>query len=135
METDTCKSKIQINGYFVYTRRKRNHHRDSDNEEPKRLKIDENADAVKNDAVKWTSKRQRRPSFKVKVDSGEDVSGAAKLAAEKSVAIEKNETVCEKWLTMKELFDTGFLDGVPVVYVGCKKQVKFLLHFISFFKF
>lgn len=121
METDTCKSKIQINGYFVYTRRKRNHHRDFDNEEPKRLKIDENADAVKNDVVKWTSKRQRRPSFKVKVDSGEDVSAAAKLAAE-SVKIEKNETVGEKWLTMKELFDTGFLDGVPVVYVGCKKE-------------
>ncbi|AES66076.2 hypothetical protein MtrunA17_Chr2g0309061 [Medicago truncatula] len=64
----------------------------------------------------WTSKRQRHPLFKVKVDSDEDVSAAAKLAAE-SVKIEKNEMIGEKWLTMKELFYTDFLDGVLVVYV------------------
>jgi hypothetical protein len=52
----------------------------------------------------------------VQVYSSEDVSAAAKLAVE-SVKIEKNETVGEKWLTMKELFDTGFLDDVPVVYI------------------
>ncbi|AET05303.1 hypothetical protein MtrunA17_Chr8g0390741 [Medicago truncatula] len=64
----------------------------------------------------WTSKRQQQPSFKVKVDSDEDVSAAAKLSAE-TVKIEKNEMVGEKWLTMKVLIYTDFLDGVLVVYV------------------
>lgn len=140
---DTCKMQQQrrgelVNGYFVYTRRKRTRH--SENDEAKRLKT-ENAgikvenrvlfqkggsdEAVQNDVVLWTSKRQRRPSFKLKVES-EDASAASAISTAsvekaKAKAKAKNVVVNSKPLTCKELFDTGFLDGVPVVYVGCKK--------------
>lgn len=138
-----------MNGYVVYTRRKRiNHH--SENEEFKRLKTEENvqvkvetvsAEAVRNDVVLWTSKRQRKPSYKMKVESEQDASAvnvAVRVAKENTNT--KSIVVNKKPMTVKELFDTGLLDGVPVVYVGCKKQVIFFfLHFFhlhfSFFHF
>jgi hypothetical protein len=115
-----------VNGYFVYTRRKRIEH-DSDNEKAKRLRTEENeqvkvkiGEAVKNDVVLWTSKRQRKPSFKLKVESEDDGSGD-KVAA-RVVNTKKSVAFNEKLMSVKELFDTGLLDGVPVVYVGCKKE-------------
>lgn len=122
-----------MNGYFVYTRRKRIEHH-SDNEIVKRLRTQENEQvkaeidsgvAEKNAVVLWTSKRQRRPSFKLKADSQEDAS------ADKATAVLNTKSVVanEKLMTVKELFDTGLLDGVPVVYVGCKKEVSvFFIH-------
>ncbi|KAK2453815.1 RNA-binding protein [Trifolium repens] len=88
-----------VNGYFVYTRRKRIEH-DSDNEKAKRLKtegkeqvkvkIDE---AVNNDVVLlWTSKRKRRPSFK-------DGSGD-KVAAARVVNNEEERCVCSMVLLL-----------------------------------
>jgi len=134
MKTDTCKSKIQINGYFVYTRWKRNHHRDSDNEEPKRLKNDENADVVKNDVVKWTSKRQWRPSFKVKVDSGEDVSAAAKLAAERTKQLVRSGWTWRSFLILIFmmvflLFMSCFLRSL-IFFVGLFLQIPFWVFFL-----
>ncbi|PNX54539.1 hypothetical protein L195_g048159, partial [Trifolium pratense] len=134
LETDTFKMQQQrrrgqlvVNGYFVYTRRKRIEH-DSDNEKAKRLKTDENeqvkvkiGEEVKNDVVLWTSKRQRRPSFKLQVESEDD--GSADKVAARVVNTKKSvASFSEKLLSVKELFDTGLLDGVPVVYVGCKKE-------------
>lgn len=151
-ENNTCKMQQQqrrgelVNGYFVYTRRKRTPH--SENEEAKRLKTDnaeikvENRvlfekggsdEAVQNDVVLWTSKRQRRPSFKLKVES-EDASAASAISTasvEKAKAKAKKVVVNSKPLTCKELFDTGFLDGVPVVYVGCKKVSSSFISLIS----
>jgi hypothetical protein len=141
LETDTFKMQQQrrrmqlvVNGYFVYTQRKRIEH-DSDNEKAKRLRTEENeqvkvkiGEAVKNDVVLWTSKRQRKPSFKLKVESEDDGSGD-KVAA-RVVNTKKSVAFNEKLMSVKELFDTGLLDGVPVVYVGCKKEVSFF--FISF---
>ncbi|XP_045808340.1 increased DNA methylation 1-like [Trifolium pratense] len=134
LETDTFKMQQQrrrgqlvVNGYFVYTRRKRIEH-DSDNEKAKRLKTDENeqvkvkiGEEVKNDVVLWTSKRQRRPSFKLQVESEDD--GSADKVVARVVNTKKSvASFSEKLLSVKELFDTGLLDGVPVVYVGCKKE-------------
>ncbi|XP_073223686.1 uncharacterized protein [Cicer arietinum] len=125
------RGELVVNGYVVYTRRKRiNHH--SENEEFKRLKTEENvqvkvetvsAEAVRNDVVLWTSKRQRKPSYKMKVESEQDASAvnvAVRVAKENTNT--KSIVVNKKPMTVKELFDTGLLDGVPVVYVGCKKQ-------------
>ncbi|CAI8602516.1 unnamed protein product [Vicia faba] len=122
------RGELVVNGYFVYTRRKRIEHH-SDNEIVKRLRTEENEEAKaeidsgvaekNNTVVLWTSKRQRRPSFKLKVDSQEDNTSADKAAA---VCSTKSVVANEKLMTVKELFDTGLLDGVPVVYVGCKKE-------------
>jgi hypothetical protein len=83
-----------VNGYFVYTRRKRIE-LDSNNEKAKRLKTEGNEqvkvkidEAVKNDVVLWTSKRQRRPSFKLKDGSGD------KVAAARVVNNEEERCVC-----------------------------------------
>ncbi|GAU41927.1 hypothetical protein TSUD_25680, partial [Trifolium subterraneum] len=126
MQQQRRRGQLVVNGYFVYTRRKRIEH-DSDNETAKRLKTDENeqvkvkiGEAVKNDVVLWTSKRQRRPSFKLKVESEDD--GSADKVVARVVNTKKSVAFNEKLLSVKELFDTGLLDGVPVVYVGCKKE-------------
>jgi hypothetical protein len=64
----------------------------------------------------------------LKNESEDDRSGD-KVAA-RVVNTKKSVAFNEKLMSVKELFDTGLLDGVPVVYVGCKKEVSFF--FISF---
>ncbi|KAK2384062.1 increased DNA methylation [Trifolium repens] len=114
LETDTFKmqqqrrrSQFVVNGYFVYTRQKRIEH-DSDNEKVKRLRTEENeqvkvtiGEAVKNDVVLWTSKRQRRPSFKLKVESEDDGSGDKVVAC--VVNTKKSVAFNEKLMSVKEL--------------------------------
>jgi hypothetical protein len=94
MQQQRRRGQLVVNGYFVYTRRKRIEH-DSDNEKAKRLKTEGNElvkvkidKAVKNDVVLCTSKRQRRPSFMLKDGSGD------KVAAARVVNNEEERCVC-----------------------------------------
>ncbi|KAJ1377332.1 hypothetical protein SESBI_49026, partial [Sesbania bispinosa] len=104
-----------VNGYIVYTRRKRNLH--SENEKAKRLKTCDNAGvkvesrvlveeaAVWNGAVFGNFKRHRRSALKKPKVESEDA------AADKSDLELKipNEIIMvnKKPMTVKELFDTG----------------------------
>ncbi|KAJ1419462.1 Zinc finger, PHD-type [Sesbania bispinosa] len=131
-DNDSCKRRGEgkvVNGYIVYTRRKRNLH--SENEKAKRLKTCDNAGvkvesrvlveeaAVLNDAVFGNFKRHRRSALKKPKVESEDAA-ADKSDLELKIP-NKIIMVNKKPMTVKELFDTGLLDGIPVVYVGCKK--------------
>ncbi|KAK7345466.1 hypothetical protein VNO77_16070 [Canavalia gladiata] len=126
-ENDSPKTQQpRVNGYIVYTRRKRTLH--SDNETAKRLKTCQEdvsnveikvESHVTNDVVLGNFKRHRRSVLKPKVESVDGVANAKskfELKTSKKIIV-----VNKKPMTVKELFDTGLLDGVPVVYVGCKK--------------
>lgn len=143
---DTFKQKQQqrrvemVNGYIVYTRRRKRTPHSENEKAAKRLKTceggtdnDDNAqvkvensvllvsdEVVRNDdAVSGTLiKRHRRPSLKLKFDSEDADADNAAVSATARVA---NAKSIKKPVTVKELFDTGLLDGVPVVYLGCKK--------------
>ncbi|KAK7392515.1 hypothetical protein VNO78_20957 [Psophocarpus tetragonolobus] len=98
MDSEYHSSKPRFNGYLVYTRRKRTLH--SDNAAPKRLKTSHPHDVV-----------FKRPK------SQDAASHQLTLPDTKKIIV-----VNKKPVTVKELFETGLLDGVPVVYVGCKKD-------------
>ncbi|XP_027365293.1 uncharacterized protein LOC113872165 [Abrus precatorius] len=84
-QNDGSKTQPQrVNGYIVYTRRKR-------------LKTKCESQVHENDAV-------------ANADSKLELKTSKKIIL-----------VNKKPMTVKELFHTGLLDGVPVVYVGCKK--------------
>ncbi|XP_057424121.1 increased DNA methylation 1-like isoform X2 [Lotus japonicus] len=118
-----------VNGYVVYTRRGKRTVR-SENEEAggnAAVKAEEgggSGEAVLNDLVCGRLKRHRRSTFK-KAEAEAEVEAEAAAAAadggDGGGVIAKREMEL-KVSTVKELFDTGLLDGVPVVYVGCKKD-------------
>lgn len=69
------------------------------------------------------------------MESREDPNSAEELTeTELNTPQKKIVVVSKKPVTVKELFETGLLEGVPVVYVGCKK-VHFCtaLHFLLFY--
>ncbi|KAK7277450.1 hypothetical protein RJT34_22463 [Clitoria ternatea] len=109
-QNDTAKTPLlRVNGFVVYTRRKRTLH--SDNDKAKRLKTSE---PDRNAEIKDESQ-----AFQKEPPPNDVVFGASKPEAESE--LKKVIVVNKKPMTVKELFDTGLLDGVPVVYVGCKK--------------
>ncbi|XP_061337691.1 uncharacterized protein LOC133284642 [Gastrolobium bilobum] len=83
-------------------------------------------EAVRNDVVFRTFGRDTRSALKPKVESESEDANVKALTSEKSKLelkmSKKVIVVNKKPVTVKELFETGLLDGVPVVYVGCKKD-------------
>ncbi|RDX93310.1 Increased DNA methylation 1, partial [Mucuna pruriens] len=108
----------RVNGYLVYTRRKRILH--SDNDPAKRLKTGHNAE------IKVESESQVPHDVvfgALKVESEDSVSANAEELTKVELKTSKKIIVVNKKpVTVKELFHTGLLDGVPVVYIGCKKD-------------
>lgn len=145
-----------VNGYIVYARRKRSRHTVENEEESKKLRTcGEGAEVVgikaeesdgggvfgdggsgevveevpvRNDVVLWRLRRNRKPTWKTEVAEGEGEEKALVLKTKS----EKVVVVNRRPMNVKELFDTGLLDGVPVVYMGCKKVRHFYFHFISY---
>lgn len=124
-----------VNGYIVYTRRKWNLR--SENGNAKRLKGSEDVERgsgnveieVKNGGVfgeNSGSENMVEIEVKGEVVTNDVVIRTFKVESENGDNMKKVLVVDKKPVTVKELFDTGLLDGVPVVYVGCKK-VRFLL--------
>lgn len=115
----------RVKGFLVYTRRKRSLH--STNDAVKRLKTEE---------IKTEESHHEDSVFKLpKMESREDPNSAEELTeTELNTPQKKIVVVSKKPVTVKELFETGLLEGVPVVYVGCKK-VHFCtaLHFLLFY--
>ncbi|BAT96047.1 hypothetical protein VIGAN_08291700 [Vigna angularis var. angularis] len=103
----------RVKGFLVYTRRKRSLH--SANDAAKRLKTEE---------IKTEESHDEDSVFKLpRVDSREDPNSAEELIkTELNTPQKKIVVVSKKPVTVKELFETGLLEGVPVVYVGCKKD-------------
>jgi len=103
----------RVNGFLVYTRRKRP--LNSANDAVKRLKTEE---------IKTEDSRREGPLFNLsEVESPNDPNSAQELTktTELNTPQQKKIVVVKKPVTVKELFETGLLEGVPVVYVGCKK--------------
>ncbi|CAJ1968827.1 unnamed protein product, partial [Sphenostylis stenocarpa] len=102
---------VRINGFLVYTRRKRSLH--SANDAAKRLKTEEIKSEAALDAV-----------FKLPKVESQDGAIFAEKDLTKAELNTKKEIVMvnKKPVTVKELFETGLLEGIPVVYVGCKKD-------------
>lgn len=177
-----------VDGYIVYTRRKkaRNSCHDDDddsceNQKLKRLKtssveignvgdrvetrvsssvVNSNNDSVQKEGggnvvgkpLKWYSRSKTRFLDKVasvsescqtenenaKSDDGKvkEESELSALTAPRSkmeLKMSKKIVINKKPMTVKELFDTGLLDGVPVVYVGAKKTLVSILKYIYLF--
>ncbi|XP_014514224.1 uncharacterized protein LOC106772366 [Vigna radiata var. radiata] len=103
----------RVKGFLVYTRRKRSLH--STNDAVKRLKTEE---------IKTEESHHEDSVFKLpKMESREDPNSAEELTeTELNTPQKKIVVVSKKPVTVKELFETGLLEGVPVVYVGCKKD-------------
>ncbi|TKY62074.1 Increased DNA methylation 1 [Spatholobus suberectus] len=150
--TDQPRKVSVVNGYIVYTRAKRSldscngfsGHVElkakasaelavkTENEECEELKNESSEVAVR------TRKRYRRSASEAKVEccdqtlvteleqvanGGSGINGA--LAAPRNkleLKMSKKIVVNRKPMTVKELFDTGFLDGVSVVYMGGIKK-------------
>jgi len=112
-ENDTTNTRV--NGYVVYTRRKRTlltlH---SGNDAAKRLRTAEIKVEARNDDDDVVFKRPKLES-ELTEEELKTTSSSKKIIV-----------VHKKPATVKELFQTGLLDGVPVVYVGCKKVPAFL---------
>ncbi|KAL2992635.1 hypothetical protein AAZX31_10G058900 [Glycine max] len=108
-ENDTTNTRV--NGYVVYTRRKRTlltlH---SGNDAAKRLRTAEIKVEARNDDDDVVFKRPKLES-ELTEEELKTTSSSKKIIV-----------VHKKPATVKELFQTGLLDGVPVVYVGCKKD-------------
>ncbi|TKY53008.1 Increased DNA methylation 1 [Spatholobus suberectus] len=118
-ENDATKTQHQrVNGYVVYARRKRTLH--SDNDTAKRLKTAHNAE-IKVEAREAALDDAVFGAFKVESEDGA-VANAEELTKVELKTSKKIIVVNKKPVTVKELFETGLLDGVPVVYVGCKKD-------------
>ncbi|XP_061352612.1 increased DNA methylation 1-like isoform X3 [Gastrolobium bilobum] len=138
-----------VNGYIVYTRTKR--YMDSCNGfsedgKFKRLKafaeaehsvkmengVDSELKSEPPEVVMRSFRRCRQSALKENVDSGdktgtesEVANGSSALAAPRNkleLKMSKKIVVNKKPLTIKELFDTGLLDGVSVVYMGGIKK-------------
>ncbi|KAK7396614.1 hypothetical protein VNO78_17742 [Psophocarpus tetragonolobus] len=132
-----------VNGYIVYTRVKKS----IDSSENVELKANteiavkpENRDCkeLKNETMEVVlraHKRCRRSTWKVKVEccdqtavseseqvanGGSEINCALRNTLELKML--KKIVVNRKPMTVKELFDTGFLDGVSVVYMGGIKK-------------
>ncbi|XP_057742416.1 increased DNA methylation 1-like [Arachis stenosperma] len=122
-----------VNGYIVYSRRKTKNLHEEDEEQEKKVssegrngivKVEEESSEVvviQNDVVLGRLKRNRKPTWKTVVDECE-VGEEEKAVVFKTKSSEKVVVVNRRPVTVKELFDTGLLDGVPVFYMGCKKD-------------
>ncbi|KAG4959579.1 hypothetical protein JHK87_036212 [Glycine soja] len=114
-ENDTTNTRV--NGYVVYTRRKRTLTLHSSNDAAKWLrtadiKVEARHGGGGDDDVVF----KRRPKLESELTEVELKTATSLKTTKKIIVVHK------KPVTVKELFQTGLLDGVPVVYVGCKKD-------------
>lgn len=123
-ENDTTNTRV--NGYVVYTRRKRTLTLHSSNDAAKWLRTADIKVEARHggggggdDDVVF----KRRPKLESELTEVELKTATSLKTTKKIIVVHK------KPVTVKELFQTGLLDGVPVVYVGCKK-VPFAIPFL-----
>ncbi|KAH1216868.1 Increased DNA methylation 1 [Glycine max] len=116
-ENDTTNTRV--NGYVVYTRRKRTLTLHSSNDAAKWLRTADIKVEARHggggggdDDVVF----KRRPKLESELTEVELKTATSLKTTKKIIVVHK------KPVTVKELFQTGLLDGVPVVYVGCKKD-------------
>jgi len=148
ISTDQPRKVSVVNGYIVYTRAKRSldscngfseHAELKDNAEVEVKTENGECEKLKNEStevVARTRKRCRQSELKAKVEccdqtvvseseqvveNGESGINGAALGAPRNkmeLKMSKKIVINRKPMTAKELLDTGFLDGVSVVYMG-----------------
>ncbi|KAL2566211.1 hypothetical protein AAZV13_19G151500 [Glycine max] len=151
VSTDQPRKVSVVNGYIVYTRAKRSldscngfseHAELKDNAEVEVKTENGECEKLKNEStevVARTRKRSRRSALEAKVEccdqmvvseteqvvanGGSGINGALGAPRNKmELKMSKKIVVNRKPMTVKKLFDTGFLDGVSVVYMGGIKK-------------
>ncbi|CAL0316940.1 unnamed protein product [Lupinus luteus] len=117
-----------INGYIVYTRRKRTLPSHNGNE-TKRIKTEEENVNADDGNVEIEVKSEGgvfgESGGSIEVEVVQDDVVICRRGVETTRVAHRNKNVIvvnKKPLTVKELFDTGLVDGVPVIYMGNKKD-------------
>ncbi|KAL9318954.1 hypothetical protein ACSQ67_015471 [Phaseolus vulgaris] len=100
----------RVKGFLVYTRRK--HYLNSANHEPK----------TEHFQTEQSRACCQDPLFNLSKLNSPDPPQELIKTELNSPPQKKIVVVHKKPVTVKELFETGLLEGVPVVYVGCKKD-------------
>lgn len=139
-----------VNGYIVYTRAKRSLHSRNGFSEHAELKANVVAktelEKESSEVAVRTRKRCWRSETEAKSECCDDQT--VEIESEQVVAngglggsrnkmelkMSKKIVVNRKPMTVKELLDTGFLDGVSVVYMGGIKKVRFHMNNITFWE-
>ncbi|KAL2345140.1 hypothetical protein Fmac_006425 [Flemingia macrophylla] len=133
--TDQPRKVSVVNGYIVYTRAKRHLHSNNvfscghvefnaNTElaiEPENGECQDTKDEPSEDAPRPRKRCHQWPKAKVKCcdqTDSEQVGNCESEINKMELKVLKKILVNRKPMTVKELFDTGFLDGVSVVYMG-----------------